>query len=46
MLLETSIIVNEANSINAATGNRKFTVKTGNGNKHQQNMKKVRIIKR
>ena len=36
----TSIIVNEADNVNAATENRNLTAKTGNGNKHQQNRNK------
>ena len=38
--MDSSIIVNETNNINAATENRNLTTKTGNGNKHQQNRKK------
>ena len=38
-LLDTSIIVDETDNVNAATENRNFTVKTGNGHKHQQNRK-------
>ena len=30
----------------AATENRNLTVKTGNGNKHQQNMKKIQNKKK
>ena len=36
LLLDSSIIVNETNNINAATENRNLTTKTGNGSKHQQ----------
>ena len=40
LLLDTPIAVNEADNINAATENSNFTVKTGNGYRHQQNRKK------
>ena len=40
LLLHTSIAINEIASMTAATENRNLTVKTGNGNKHQQNRKK------
>ena len=39
LLLDTSIIVNVADNVNAATENRNLTAKTGNGYKHQQNRK-------
>ena len=39
LLLDTSIIVNETEIVNAATENRNLTAKTGNGHKHQQNRK-------
>ena len=39
LLLDTSIIANETDNVNAATGNRNLTAKTGNGHKHQQNRK-------
>ena len=38
-LLDTSIIVNETDNVNAATENRNLTAKTGNGHKHKQNRK-------
>ena len=37
--MDTSIIVNETDNVNAATENRSLTAKTGNGHKHQQNRK-------
>ena len=39
LLLDTSIIVNETNNVDAATENHNLTAKTGNGHKHQQNRK-------
>ena len=39
LLLDTSIIVNETDHVNAATENRNLTAKTGNGHKRQQNRK-------
>ena len=39
LLLDTSIIVNETDNVNATTGNRNLTVKIGNGHKHKQNRK-------
>ena len=39
LLLDTSIIVSEADNVNAATENRNLTAKTGNGHKRQQNRK-------
>ena len=39
LLLDTSIIVNETDNVNAAPENRNLTTKTGNGHKHQQNRK-------
>ena len=35
LLLDTTIIVNKTDNMNAATENRNVTAKTGNGNKHQ-----------
>ena len=46
VLLDTSIIVNETNNMNAAAENRNLTTKTGNGNKHKQNREKIRTRKR
>ena len=37
--MDTSIIVNETDNVNAATENRNLSAKTGNGHKHQQNRK-------
>ena len=44
LLLDTRIIVNETDNINAAIENCNLTA--GNGNKHQQNRKKIRTRKR
>ena len=41
ILLHTLIIINETVNLTAATENRNLTVETGNGNKHQQNRKKI-----
>ena len=43
LLLDTSIIVNETDNVNAATENRNLTAKTGNGHKRQQNWNKKKI---
>ena len=40
LLLDTSIILNETDNMNAVTVNRNLAAKAGNGNKHQQNSKK------
>ena len=37
--MNTSIILNETDNLNAPTENRNLTAKTGNGHKHQQNRK-------
>ena len=39
LLLDTSVIVNETDNINAATENSNLTAKNGNSHKHQQNRK-------
>ena len=44
LLLDTSIIVNETDNVNAARENRNLIAKTGNDHKHQQNRKTFRII--
>ena len=41
LLLDTSIIVNETDIMNAKTESCNLTAKIGNGNKHQQNKKKI-----
>ena len=41
LLLHALIIINETVNLTAATENRNLNVKTGNGNKHQQNRKKI-----
>ena len=41
LLLGTSIIVNETDIMNAKTESCNLTSKIGNGNKHQQNKKKI-----
>ena len=46
LLLHTSITINETVNMTAATENRNLTVKTGNGNKHQQNRKKIQNKKK
>ena len=51
LLLDTSIIVNETDNVNAARENRNLIAKTGNDHKHQQNRKNIsdhfgRCIKR
>ena len=37
LLLNTSIVINETDNINAATENSNLTAKTGNGHRHHQN---------
>ena len=46
LLLHTLITINETVNMTAATENRNLTVKTGNGNKHQQKRKKIQNKKK
>ena len=40
LLLDTSIIFNEIDNMNAETENRNLTMKTGNSNRHKKNRKR------
>ena len=46
LLCYTSITINNIVNMTPATENRNLTAKTGNGNKHQQNRKKIQNKKK